>query len=187
MRGIFCLLVLLAASVAAQDANHLPVAHGTTLTGTQVTLPDAFQARLNVVVIGFSHASHEQIGNWGRLIAADYGKSTDINYFELAMLARVPKLMRGMIVKSLGSSVPFDERAHFIPVMEPDQPWRVAAHYDKSDDAYILLVDGRGAVLWQTEGEASDAAYSAFKTQVTRSLKTGMDAAPAAQQSNSRH
>jgi hypothetical protein len=189
IRRTFCLLAVLIASVAAssQDATHIPVTHGTTLSGTQVTLPDALQAKLNIVVIGFSHASQEQIGSWGRLIAADYGKSTDINYFELAMLARAPKLMRGMIVKSMGSSVPFDERAHFIPVMEPDQPWRTVAHYDKSDDAYILLVDSKGTVLWQTEGEPSNAAYGAFKNQVTKTLRAESEAEPVAPRSNSPH
>jgi hypothetical protein len=43
--------------------------------------------------------------------------------------------------------------------MENEAGWRAIAHYAKPDDAYVLLVDGEGAVKWQTEGDATDAAY----------------------------
>lgn len=150
----------------------VPATHGTTLAGTAITLPDSLKVKINIIIVGFSHASQEQIANWGRLIAADYGKSVDIDYFELAMLANAPKMLRGMIIKRMGSSIPFDERAHFIPVMEGEPAWRAVAHYDKPDDAYVLLVDSKGFVLWQTEGDATNAAYSSFKQEVEKRLRT---------------
>jgi hypothetical protein len=169
----FCVLVLLFASLAAsaQDAVRIPAAHGTTLAGSDIALPDALKGKVNIVVIGFSHAAQEQIGSWGRLIAADYGKSTDTGYFELAMLAGGPRMLRGMIIKRMGSAVPFDERGHYIPVLEGEPAWRAVAHYNRSDNAYILLVDSKGLVLWQTEGEPTNAAYSTFKLQVEKCLK----------------
>ena len=45
-------------------------------------------------------------------------------------------------------------------------PWRAAAHYNKSDDAYVLIVDGDGVVLWQTEGDATDATYAIAKKKL---------------------
>ncbi|HKO19724.1 MAG TPA: hypothetical protein VJU82_12645, partial [Acidobacteriaceae bacterium] len=71
----------------------VPATHGTSLTGTAITLPDSLKGKINIIVVGFSHASQEQIANWGRLIAADYGKSVVIDYFELAMLANAPKML----------------------------------------------------------------------------------------------
>lgn len=163
---------------SSQDAMHIPVTHGTTLAGTQLTLPDALKAKLNIVIIGFDHASQEQIGSWGRLIAADYGKSADVNYFELAMLASAPRMLRGMMVRRLGSSVPFEERDHYIPLLEGEPAWRAVAHYDKPDDAYVLLVDSKGTVLWQTEGEPTNAAYGAFKARVAKTLKEHAEQGP---------
>jgi hypothetical protein len=170
-----CTVALLCTCVRAssQDAMHIPETHGTTLATTEVTLPDALKGKVNIVVVGFSHASQEQIANWGRLIAADYGKSADVTYFELAMLAGAPKMLRGMIIKRMGSAVPFDERAHFVPVLEGEAAWRAVAHCNKADHAYVLLVDSQGVVVWQTEGEPTNAAYSAFKLQVQKSLKDG--------------
>src|SRR5579872_5064114 len=79
--------VLMVASTAwSEDVPaHIPVAHGTTLDGTAVVLPDALKDKVGVLVVGFSHASQGQVTNWGRLLAADYGKSTSLAYYEIPM------------------------------------------------------------------------------------------------------
>jgi hypothetical protein len=157
---MFC--VALPAQIERPDA-HIPATHATTLAGTAVVLPDAMKDKVSVVVVGFSHASQEQVGSWGRLLAADYSDSHAVGYFELAMLAGAPKMLRRMILKQMTSSVPYPERPHFLPVMEGEPAWRAVAHYNKPDDAYVLIVDGAGGVLWQTEGEATDAAWAELK------------------------
>jgi ATP10 protein len=141
----------------------IPKSGGTTLAGTSVVLPDALKGKVGVLVVGFSHASQGQVAPWTRLLEADYGKSNDVTYFALPMLAAAPKMLRGMIKKSMANSVPFAERPHFLPITEGEPAWRSAAHYDKPDDAYVLLVDSTGTVRWQTEGEATDMAYAEMK------------------------
>jgi hypothetical protein len=148
-------------SIRAQQT--IPKAQGTTLTGTAVALPDALNGKVGVLVVGFSHASQGQVAAWGRRLAADYGQSHDVTFFELPMLAGAPKMMRGMIVKKMSSSVPAAERPHFLPLMEGEPVWRAVARYDNPDDAYVLLVDGTGTVRWQSEGSATDDGYSALK------------------------
>ena len=65
--------LLLSGMGRAQDKPaQIPVAHGTSLAGTAVVLPDALKGKVGVLVLGFSHASQEQVANWGRLITADY-------------------------------------------------------------------------------------------------------------------
>jgi hypothetical protein len=110
--------------------------------------------------------------NWGRLITADYGRSPGLDYYEIPMLGGAPKMLRGMIIKSMGKSVPADQRPHFMPLVEDDKPWRTVAKYWKPDDAYLLLVDGDGVVRWQIEGDATDAAYARLKEQLDGMLTT---------------
>jgi hypothetical protein len=153
--GIFC--------AGARAQTTVPKSQGTTLAGTPVTLPDALNGKFGVLVVGFSHASQGQVAAWGRRLAADYGNSQDVTYFEIAMLAGAPKMVRGMIVKSMGKSVPQEERPHFLPMMEGEPDWRAVAHYNKPDDASVLIVDETGTVRWQTEGKATDAAYADLK------------------------
>jgi hypothetical protein len=170
----FALLALVATPGWAQDAAvHVPTARGTTLTGMEMALPNSLSGKIGVLVVGFSHASGEQVANWGRLIEADYGKSPGLVYFEMPMIGSAPKMLRGMIVKSMASGVPAAERSHFVPLTEDDKPWRTVAHYDKADDAYLLVVDGNGVVLWQTQGDATDAAYAAFKKTMNGLVAAG--------------
>ena len=160
---MFPILLGLAFTCAAPAQQSIPKAEGTTLEGTAVTLPEALRGRAGVLVVGFSHASEAQVAAWGKRLAADFAQSADVPYFEVPMLAGAPKMLRGMIVKSMGKSVPEAERPHFLPLTKDEAAWRAVAHYDKPDDAYVLLVDGTGAVRWQTEGEGSDAAYEELK------------------------
>ncbi len=158
------LLFLVATMGRTQEpAAHIPTARGTTLTGVEMALPNSLHGKIGVLVVGFSHASGEQIADWGRLIEADYGKSPGLVYFEMAMVASSPKMLRGMIVKSMASAVPAAERSHFVPLAEDDKPWRAVTHCDEANDAYLLVVDGNGRVVWQTQGDATDAAYAEFK------------------------
>lgn len=137
-----------------------------------MALPDALKGKIGVLVVGFSHGSQGEVSNWGRLITAEYGQNRGVEYYEIPMLGGAPKMLRGMIVKKMGSSVPAAERPHFLPLMDDDKPWRAAAHYDKADDAYVLVVDGDGLVRWQTQGDATDAAWSGFKREMNVLLAT---------------
>jgi hypothetical protein len=152
--------------------THVPAAHGTTLTGTMVALPEALKGKVGVLVVGFSHSSQEEISSWGRLLEANYGTSNDVVYFELPMIGGMPKMLRGMIVKKMGSSVPGTEKQHYIPLVEGEPAWRAAAHYGKPDDAYVMLVDDEGLILWQTEGEATDVAWGKFKRRLAKVFGT---------------
>ena len=151
------------ACAGARAQTTIPKSQGTTLTGTTVSFPDALKGKFGVLVVGFSHASQGQVASWGRLLEADYGQTPNVTYFEIPMLAGAPKMLRGMIVKTMTKSVPAAEKPHFLPMTVGEPAWRAVAHYNKPDDAYVLIVDETGTVRWQIEGEATDAAYADFK------------------------
>jgi hypothetical protein len=169
IRGWAILLVALGgagpcANGEAQTA--IPRSQGTTLTGTMVVFPDVLKGKVGVLLVGFSRDSKTQVAAWGKRLEADYGKSDDVVYFEMPMIGGAPRLVRGMIVKSMSSSVPAAERPHFLPMVEGEPAWRAVAHYDKPNDAYVLLLDGTGTVEWQTEGDATDTSYATLKRQI---------------------
>jgi hypothetical protein len=47
------------------------------------------------------------------------------------------------------------------------------AHYGQADDLYLLVVDGGGDVVWQTQGQPTDAAYAGLKRQVEALMRNG--------------
>jgi predicted transcriptional regulator len=87
-------------------------------------------------------------------------------YYQMPVLASVPKFIRGVVVKSIRSSIPEAEQTHFLPMFSDEPEWRKIARYANADDAYVLVVDGDGRVRWQTSGKVTDAEFAALKEQV---------------------
>ncbi len=151
----------------------IPAVHGTALSGDAVNLPEALKGKAGVLVLGFSQGSREAVASWGRRLAGDYRDSPAVGYYEMPVLAGAPRLLRGMITKSMKSSVPEREFGHFVPILDNEPAWRAIAHYAKPDDPYVVVVDGQGTVLWETEGAATEAAYGEFKLQLGRLISGG--------------
>ncbi len=157
-------LVQVAAGQTA--AVRIPNFQGTTFAGQSVSLPGQLKGKIGVLVLGFSKRSGDVCKGWGQHLAENYRDSHDVMYFQMPVLESVPKLIRGMVVKSIKSGVPEAEQPHFLPVFSQEAEWRTIARYSNADDAYILVVDGEGRVRWQTSGKVTDAGFAALKQQV---------------------
>lgn len=176
--ALLCLLVLLTVSIhpahaatqaAAQDASTIPTLSGTTFSGATVKLPADLKGHVGVLVIGFSQGSREAVTVWGKRLAADYYGSPTVLYYELPMLASVPKFLRGFVEGRIRSSVSDRGKVHFLPVTDDEAAWRTVAHYDTAqpDAPYVLLVDSEGRVRWRTNTPPIDATYAALQHQLS--------------------
>ena len=87
-------------------------------------------------------------------------------YYQMPVLEAVPKLIRSMVVKSIKSGVPEEQKAHFLPVFSNEAEWQKIARYSNADDAYVLVIDGDGRVEWQTSGKVTDAGFAALRQRV---------------------
>jgi hypothetical protein len=155
------------AVVGRAAAERIPEVHGTSFADQAVNLPQDLQDKAAaILVMGFSRGSRDAVTGWAQKIAGDYRTSNVVAYYELPMVASVPGLFRGILLRSIRSSTP--ERAHkrIVPITNNEQVWRALVHYGEADDAYLLVIDTRGDVVWQTHGQATDAAYAALKQQV---------------------
>jgi len=86
-------------------------------------------------------------------------------------VASVPGLLRGMVLRSIKSSMPERAQKRVVPITNNEAVWRMLVHYGEAEDAYLLVVDRLGNVVWQTQGQPTDASYAALKQQV-EALKT---------------
>ena len=165
-------MLLISSAVRAQKAPVAPAAAripGVTvesLAGDPITLPDALRGKVGVLVIGFSRGSQQAVTDWAKKLAADYRESSTVVYYEMPMLASIPRWVRGLVVRQMRSSVPEHAWPRLVPLTEDEKTWRSVAHYAAEDDAYILLVDGQGIVRWQTAGSPTDTLYKELQRQL---------------------
>lgn len=137
----------------------VPAVRGTTLAGGKVALPEDLKGKTGVLIVGFSKGASAEAAAWGKRLAGDKAHSGDLVYYEVAMLEGVPRLLRGIVLKQIKSSVSEAGQAHFLPVYEHQAEWKAAAGYTRPDDAYVLVVDGTGAVRARIQGAPTDVAY----------------------------
>ncbi len=159
-------LVLTAFSPAPNaqgEPHHVPALHGAVLTGAPADLPASLAGKRGVLVLGFSQASRDEVAAWGRRLAGDYRDSPAVVYYEMPVLAAVPKLLRGWVARKVSEGVPDRARSHCVLVMDHEADWKAAAGFTHDEDAYVLLVDSSGTVLWRTEGQADDTHYADLK------------------------
>jgi hypothetical protein len=151
---------------AQTQSARIPTVHETSFAGTQVTLPDDLRGRVGVLVLGFSKKSGEVCEGWGQRLEESYQNSREVMFYQIPVLESVPKLIRGMVLKSMRSGVPEAMQPHFMPTFSDEAVWRKIARYANADDAYVLVVDGDGRVRWQSSGTVTDAGFGALKEQV---------------------
>jgi hypothetical protein len=168
--GRYLSLALLTMSWLAANAGsmaaRIPEVHATSFSNEAVNLPEGLKGKVGVLVLGFSKNSREADSAWGKKLAVDYRESPTVVYYEMPVLAGAPRMLRGMIVKSMKSSVPASEQARFVVILENEGAWKTVTHYERPDDPYLLVVDSQGSVVWQTQGAVTDAAYAALKQHV---------------------
>jgi hypothetical protein len=151
---------------AQPTGGRIPEVHATSFSNEAVNLPEGLKGKVGVLVLGFSRDSREADSAWGKRLAADYRESPTVAYYEMPVLAAVPRMIRGMIVKSMKSSVPASEQSRFVVIVENEAAWKTVTHFGRQDDPYVLVVDSQGSVVWQTQGAPTDAAYAELKQHV---------------------
>ena len=166
MSKVLALGLLLGGVAESQVGARIPTVSGAVLSGERVVLPEALRGKVGVLVVGFSQNSRAEVTAWGKRLAVDYRDSGGVIYYEMPVLASVPRLVRGWVLGKIKGSVPARAQGRFLPVLDHEGEWKTVAGYGVADDAYVLVVDGNGVVRYRTEGAATDAAYGEVKRRV---------------------
>ena len=107
----------LALVLSVADAQTIPEAHCTSLAGTTVNLPADLRGRTAILVLGFSRDSQESVTPSGAAASPPTSPtSPTVSFYELAMLESVPRIMRGLVVRSMKKDVSERNQPHFLPV-----------------------------------------------------------------------
>lgn len=163
------LLALVVQTAAAQTAPvadaRIPALFGTTFAGAPISFPDALRGRVSVLVIGFSRESQASAEDWGKRLAATYQKPSGVMYYELPVVADVPSLLRNWVIGRIRHSVSEAARTHFVPVIDGEAAWKLAAGANSGAYACVLVVDKQAAVRWRYQGAVSESAFAELERQ----------------------
>lgn len=159
-------LVLLAATASVT----LPSVTAQTLSGEEVVLPRDI-GELAVFVTGFTKVSRAQTEAWAHRLRDDSRVSPKATIYEVSILDGVPGFLRGMIISQMKSGIAPQRQKRFLIVTEGVDSWKRALVASGSDDqAYLILVQRSGALVWRGHGAVNDSSYQDL-IRVIESLK----------------
>jgi len=161
-------LIALGTVLVVADAQPLPRVEAENLLGRAVILPDSAAGRVAILVAGFSHASQKQIKPWSDRLDREFPDQTKTVVYPIAVLEKVPRLVRGMAEHGIRSGTPKAQQDRFLLVLHDEAALRQAAQLLEPDDAYIMVVDPAGVIQWRFHGPVTDTAVADLKDQVRR-------------------
>jgi hypothetical protein len=173
------IVILFFAALSAKSQS-IPPINSKTLNDTQVALPNAGGSQPLILVVGFSHKSSESCGPWGKRLAADFHANPTVAYYQIPVLQDAPSFVRGFILRGMRKDVPAAEQPHYIPVYDHEADWKKLVGFSGPDEAYVIVADPQGHVVWQTHGTMNDASYGEMKAAVDRVLASSPAGAPTA-------
>lgn len=153
------LAILVIAAGLLQAADVFPTISGTALSGAAVTLPEAGSGHATVVVVGFTHTSQTQSDAWVRKLGNEFA------FYSLAVIEDAPRLVRGMITSGMRSGVAKAQQGRVLTVTKGEKELKVAVGFEQADDAYVVVLDGTGAITWRYHGAPTDAAVAELHAQ----------------------
>jgi hypothetical protein len=155
LTGVALAFAFTGAAVAAK----FPEIQAETLSGKHVAVPGDVKGKPTLFVIGFTRASKDQTGYWSKKIPSDM-----VNFYSVAVLEDVPRLVRPAIAHSMKSDTPKEKRDHFLLIYSGQKELKEAAGFEKPDDAYLILIDPDGEVAWRFHGPFSHTTLSEMRT-----------------------
>ena len=166
LRGLFAALLLFSTfHDSAAQTGVFPALNGETLNGKKVSLPGESQVPI-LIVIGFSRASQQQTLEWGKCMRELKAQQLEFNYRPVAELESVPRPFRGFVAKNIRSAVPSELHDNFVVLFEGEKTLKQLAHFDRSEEAYVILLDVKARILWQDHGPCNDGRVSALHENI---------------------
>ena len=134
----------------------MPQTSAQSLSGHEVLLPAATAGHAAVIVIGFSHGSQRSMERWDKEIGAQVTAKPGVPLYNIAVIQDAPKFVRGMITHSIKAVVPSAGQDRFLTVVQGEEQLKKAVNFSSSDEAYVVVLDPVGNIVFYTHGEPSE-------------------------------
>lgn len=166
------ILAVMAFSSSCCAGQNIPAINTKALDGSQVTLPKEGSQQTSILILGFSRKGGDMGGEWRKKISAEFRGNGQVTYYSLVMLQDAPSIMRPLILHGIRKGLSTEEMAHFLPLYANEEEWKKAVQYSSPDDAYIVVVDGSGKMVWLAHGAYTESGNSELQKAVSAKNET---------------
>lgn len=160
-RNVYACVLMILAACSSVAAENLPVTQAETLAGQKLEFPTALAGKPAVCVFGFSKEAGDRTKAWMTRLSQD-----GLNAWSVADLEAAPALVRGMIRGSMRKSTPQPLLERSLILTKDEKAWKHAVGAKQDNLPVVVLLDGKGQILWTYEGLFGDESYRELKTRM---------------------
>ena len=133
-----------------------PTVHGSNLLRQQLTLPDDFQGRINLLFIAFEQWQQMEVDSWIPLAKDLEQQVAGLYYYELPTIQARNHFYQWFINEGMRAGIPNPKtRERTITLYLDKRKFRKALELTNEEHIYILMVDREGQVLYRLQGPRS--------------------------------
>jgi hypothetical protein len=140
------------------------------LDDSEVSLPKPSAQQIQILILGFSKKSGDICQPWAKRVSGELLLDPRVNYYQLPHLEGAPGFVKPMILRGMRKDATPAQQAHMVPLYDKQEEWKKLVNFGASDDAYIVLTEPDGHVVWQTHGVFSEAGFAELKKAVAELL-----------------
>jgi hypothetical protein len=163
-------LATAAPSPALVSGDLMPPLRGEFLSGRKAVLPDAARGRVTLVALGFSYDSRFAVDSWITRFRRDFGADTALTFFEVPVLGGLARAARPFIDGGMRRGTPKDLHENVITVYGGTNEWKLRLGFREPDDAYLLLLDRDGHIVWRHAGPFRETDYTVLAAEIGRQI-----------------
>lgn len=165
LTGVFWLALAARAEPSPQEdpplriGDTLPILKGTFLTGEDASLPAASSGRVALLALGFTYDSRFAVEEWCGRFEAEFKGRPEVTFYEIPMISGMARLAKWFINRGMRKGTPPEKHRNVITVYGGADPWKSRVGFKDPDNAYLILLDGRGGVRWLHSGRFDTARF----------------------------
>jgi hypothetical protein len=122
-----------------------------TLTGKIINFPKDTKGKATIICIAFSDKAQPIADEWTKAIIAKQPEK-DFNYFEIPMLKKGLKIMRGMIDGGMRKGIPKNLHNNVATYYGTLTDYKAKLIMPNDDNVYLFMLDSEGKIVVSFEG-----------------------------------
>lgn len=164
--AFFAIAVCAAAEPDLVPGMSFPRLAGESLNGNEVVLPDAAVGKVSLIVFTFSKAAGDRSRQWTENFVRDFPDDSRVTSYSVSMLSDVPGFLRTMVRSAIRKGTPEKLWSRTLIVTSDDSPWKQRLGVTSDKHPYLVLLNGKGQVVWLFRGEFDSNAYQSCKMRI---------------------
>jgi hypothetical protein len=149
-----------------------PRVSGLNLEREQIFLPQDLGGQVNILFIAFRQWHQREINTWVPAVRQLEAAYEHVLYYELPIIRSQSRSAQAFINSGMrAGSADSLARERTIPLYLDKEPFCQALDMPDEDRIYVLLVDGKGQVLWRERGVHTPDKEAALNEQLEQVMR----------------